>query len=562
MENITFQGKHLVLKDSDYVTSGGEGKIYQKGSLVYKIYSDPSKMIPEAKIKEFQALDLPNIIKPLEIVYNKSGKKLLGFTMIWLGDDNIHLPKLFTNTFRDINSINNDTTLELVQNIKQVTQYIHDHKFVIVDGNEFNYMVAKDFITPFFIDVNSWQTPSFPATAIMPSIRDWKTPGFSVLTDWFSFAVVAFQLFVGIHPFKGKHKDYKKNDFKSRIENCVSVLNPKVKMPPTARDFSLIPGAYMDWFFKLFEKGERLLPPVSPGEIKISPVKVILVQSTDNFEIAEIRSFDDKILFFTSLFSNDIVKTEKNLYINKVDHRVSPDVELLYVVPEQIPVMVKVEDNQFSFQPIDSTYNTLPISIECTDKMISNNTLFLRSKDKLIEMSFSVLGKNIAAAPKKLWGIEAKSSQVFSNLVFQDILGKAYVTIPLPEKDQVINRPIPELDDYKILDAKFQNQVAMFVGFKDGVYDRITVIFDKDFKTEVLRVTTDIDYAPLNFVTLDNGICIAINDDGIEVFKNVTHSSDVHVFSDPDINSDMRLCHDGIRVMFFRDHKLYSIKMK
>lgn len=562
MEKVTFKGKKLVLKDSDYVTSGGEGKIYQQGSLVFKIYSDPKKMIPEAKIKEFRALDLPNIVKPLDIIYNSTGKKLLGFSMIWLGDDNIHLPKLFTNTFRDINSITNDTTLELVQNIKQVTQYVHDHSCIIVDGNEFNYMVAKDFVTPFFIDVNSWQTPSFPPTAIMPSVRDWKTKDFSTLTDWFSFAIITFQLFVGIHPFKGKHKDYKKNDFKSRIENCVSVLNPKVKMPPTARDFSLIPGAYMDWYFKLFEKGERLLPPVSPGEIRISPVKVILVQSTDNFEIVELRSFDEKILFYTSQFSNDVVKTEKNLYINKVDYRVSNDVEVVYVVPEQIPVMIKVENNRFSCQPIDSAYNVLPIDIECTDKMITNNTLFLRNKGKLIEMSLDLLGKNIAASPKRVWNIEEKSSQVFSNLIFQDILGKAYVVIPLPEKDQVINRPIPHLDDYKILDAKFQNQVAMFIGFKDGVYDRITLIFDKDFNTYITRITSGIDYAPLNFVTLENGICIAINDDGIEIFKNVTVSSDVRQYQDPDINSNMRLCHDGTRVMFFRDQKLYSIKMK
>ena len=47
--------------------------------------------------------------------------------------------------------------------------------------------------------VDSYQTAHYPATAIMPSVRDWKVPlhDFSELSDWFSFAIVSFQVFLG-----------------------------------------------------------------------------------------------------------------------------------------------------------------------------------------------------------------------------------------------------------------------------------------------------------------------------------------------------------------------------
>src|SRR4030042_7024396 len=138
--------------------------------------------------------------------------------------------------------------IHLVENIKKLIYFVHDKNCLIVDGNELNYLVNNDFITPYMIDVNSWQTPSYNATAIMPSIRDWSTTTFSELTDWFSFAIISFQLFIGVHPFKGTHKKYRRNDFVNRVKDSVSVFNSQVSLPPSARDFNLIPGSYKDWY--------------------------------------------------------------------------------------------------------------------------------------------------------------------------------------------------------------------------------------------------------------------------------------------------------------------------
>jgi hypothetical protein len=56
----------LRLGRSDFKAQGGEGAVYVKGSTAYKIYANPTRAIPLAKIDELSALDQPNIIRPLD----------------------------------------------------------------------------------------------------------------------------------------------------------------------------------------------------------------------------------------------------------------------------------------------------------------------------------------------------------------------------------------------------------------------------------------------------------------------------------------------------------------
>ena len=557
--NVYVNGKKIVLSQKDYVTKGGEGSIYRKGSTGFKIYEELKKVIPLAKIGELNKLTDPSIVRPKDPIYNDH-KHLVGFTMDWLDGNIVALCKLFTNTFRNANSITPDMTTELVEQIKLKTHYVHQNGCLIVDGNELNYMVADDFVTPYFIDVNAWKTPSFEATAIMPSIRDWTQDKFDENTDWFSFAIVAFQLFVGIHPYKGKHKAYKKNDFINRIKDGVSVFNTEVRIPPAARDFNLIPAGYKDWFFKVFEHGNRIPPPHLPGELGRVSVQVHLIQSTDNFEIREIAEFIDEVLFHNAQFR--ITKTKSKLYIGKTDYKIS-DAEVLFTPLEQIPILVKTVDNRIRFKALNA--NDPVLDLVCTDKMIIDNILYLRNKEKLMEMDFKVMGGKIHPIIKRTWVIEANAAQLFSNVVVQSALGSAVLAIPLSTytKSSFVTKQIPEIDEYQIIDAKYENRICVLTGHRSGRYDRIVIIFDEKHDKYRVRVVKDIDYNTINFTTLDNGVCIMItDDDAIEIFLNRINKPDVKRIEDPVINSTMRLCKDGTTVKFFRDNKVYQIKMK
>ena len=555
--NLTVNGKKIHFADDQFLCKGGEGKIYVKNGIAYKIFHSPSLMIPEAKIKELQLLDSPLIVKPIDYIFD--GKTLIGFTMKALNDTCVPLVKMFTNTFRDANGITNDHVTALVENIKYENYNIHNKHILIVDGNELNYMVDNDFVTPYFIDVNCWQTPSFPATAIMPSIKDYVSKEFSILTDWYSFAVISFQLFIGIHPFRGSAKGYKRSDLAKRVKDCVSVLNPKVSIPDAARDFSLIPSAYMDWYFKLFEKGVRLPPPALPGTAGIAQVKVTLIQSTDNFEIRMIKEYPEEVLFYTNFYGNSVTKTKTHVYINKTKYHATPDVETMYVMPEMVPILVKIEDNHIQLFSLDSDYEIKHVNIKCTEFMISNNRLYLKNKEKLIEMEFRALGKTIVPTPKNIWKVEKLSSEMFSNVISQSVLGDAFLTIPSDGRSTTIKTP--ELDDYRIIDAKYDNGVCVVIGHKDNKYDKL--IFKIHEQKYTIRIIEDVDYLPINFVTLDNGICIMINeDDSIELFSNKLDKDEVKRIEDPDIHSTMKLTKDGVTAMFIKDKKVFSIKMK
>ena len=53
-----------------------------------------------------------------------------------------------------------------------------------------------------------------------------------------------------------------------------------------------------------------------------------------------------------------------------------------------------------------------------------------------------------------------------------------------------------------------------------------------------------------------------MNDDILEIFSKDLTKTNIQAFDDPDINSTMKLCKDGVEVRFFKENKLYKIKMK
>ena len=560
---IFVNGQAVTLTQNNFVAKGGEGKIFQRGNLAYKIYEDLSKMIPAGKIVELSQLNKPNILRPIDLIINKK-RQNVGFTMNWLGDDVVALCKPFTNTFRQNNGIEDSMIVELVENMKKLTQFIHSHNCLIVDGNELNYLVGNDFLTPYFIDVNSWQTKSYPATAIMPSIRDWTTESFTPLTDWFSFAIVTFQLFTGIHPFKGKHKQYRKNDFVSRVKNRISVFNGEVRLPPTTRDFNIIPASYKDWYYKIFENGDRKPPPEVPGYAGVAQITVKLIKSTGSFEIESIREFDERILYHNP--TTDITKTESKIYLGRTDYKISQGVEVLLTPLEQIPVLVKISNKKIHFKSLKPGYTFKEVDLNCSDMMIVNDVLYLKNGPKLIEMDFKTNGQIIIPLIKMVWNIESLSSKLLSNIIYQSVLGKAFLCIPLPNKSgksSFIVKPIPELDDYQIIDAKYDNHVCILMAHKGAEYYRIILTFDEKYNSYKCRVVRGVDYIPLNFIVLDNGVCINIIEDNlIEIFFNKISKVDVNQIEDPDIDNSMRLCKDGTIVKFFKDKTIYSMKMK
>lgn len=566
------QGKGKVdLTQNDFIFKGGEGIVYGKGDMAYKIYNDRSKLIPDAKIRELSILKRPEIIKPIDMVLDKKNSAV-GFSMNWI-KDSIPLAKLFTSGFKKRNSITDANVLEIVETIKEVTVSIHKAGCLIVDGNEFNYLVDNlSYTTPYFIDVNSYQTPSFPATAIMPSIRDWHSRSFSELTDWFSFAIVAFQLFIGVHPYKGRHPAYTRKTMGShmlvnRMKDNVSVFNKNVSIPPSARNVDSIPHNYIDWFKNLFEHGARIPPPSAPGSVLTAKTGKRIIQSHDNLDIRLIREYKSEILSHQIIFGREIIKTENSLYMDNRKIDAANDERLVFSPRSLIPILVRVADNTAGFRLLkpETIRASFPV-LECSEAMAVGNTQYFKNRGNLVELQIGDMPNRLVGMVKSTWNILPNSSQLFEGIIYQNVLDTPYLTIPLPRFDgpsSCLNIHIPELKGYRVLNARHENRICMIIAHKDDKYSRMIFKFDHSYDHYDCRIMEDIDYTGINFTVLDNGIVIAINDEGsIEIFSHEYGMDRMDILKDPCIETPMQLCKDGIAARFFRSKQLFSIRMK
>ena len=70
----------ISLNKNHFVSQGGEGSIYARRGVVYKIYTNPKSMIPFAKMQELSSISNINVIKPEKIVLDKR-QKPVGYTM-------------------------------------------------------------------------------------------------------------------------------------------------------------------------------------------------------------------------------------------------------------------------------------------------------------------------------------------------------------------------------------------------------------------------------------------------------------------------------------------------
>lgn len=536
---IIHNSKRINLTNNDFVSEGGEGRVFAKGSILYKLFH--KKPIPQQKIIDLSELTSKNIMNPLDPIYDQN-KKYIGFSMT-KAPESVILCQLFTNTFWNKHNINTKTIVKLVKNLQDTISIIHKKNCLIVDANEFNFLVdSYNHIDPYFIDVDSYQTKNYPATAIMDSIRDWSTKSFSELTDWFSFAILACQLFIGIHPFKGKHPKFPKKDLKSRMLGNISVFNAETRIPASTRDFSHIPAHYKDWFIDMFENGNRSLPPSEFGILKITTKQIKIIEGKEGIIINLIKEYQNNITNFYSNGFNDVVVCN-NEYV---------------VFVENSAIKVSISGNKLIVH--DSTIST---NINSNKLFVSGNMLFSVYKDKVTEISIKKVGSKLIAGAKTTWNILPYASKILDGFVYQDILGVPHLSFFYNNNGKANHwiTSIPELKGYKIVDGKYENRVCIIIAHKDGKYHEFILKIDKGFFNYSCSITKDVDNQEINITVLPKGLAIILDDKKLRLFTNDMNSDKEKIIEDGSLNSNMRICHSGDNVRFFIDNKLYSMRM-
>jgi hypothetical protein len=555
-------GGEVRLAGADFKAQGGEGSIYVKGARAYKIYTDARRAIPPAKIRELSALTLPNIIRPLEALLDAGGRPV-GYSMSAVGRS-YALCQLFPRAFRQRNNLTPETTLRLVRQLQEGVSHIHSKGLLVVDLNEMNFLVAEDFSAVYFIDVDSYQTPRFPASALMESVRDRHARGFSPGSDWFSFAVVSFQTFVGIHPYKGHYPPMqgladRGQMLDARMRANVSVLRPEVNVPAACLPFSVIPTAYLDWYRAVFDEGKRLPPPddARPAVALAAPSPSSCAGSS-LFEVVEVREFDDEVVRHDGL----ITVTRSSVHFGGEKFAKPRADALVVLTPRQRHVVAAHVAGGAPLLRDLTAGRDLPLPVGVEEMALCDGGLYVKQGENVFAVEFLELGGGVSPGVRVAANVMMKSTRMFEGLAVQNLLGTHYVSIFLaPGVCHQVR--LFELDGYQLLDARLCRNVLLAVGARGGRYDRLVFRFADDFGSYDSRVEKGVSSTDLNFTVLDTGVVLHLTDEGaLEIFPRRKGATDRRTFRDPAVAADMRLFHVGAQAYLARGPRLYKFTMR
>ena len=122
--------------------------------------------------------DVPEILRPQRVLLDARNRPV-GYTMRRVRNAHV-LCQLFNRAFRERLGIAPEAMLALVRQLQEGVRYVHERGILIVDLNEMNFLLDDRQRQILFIDVDSYQTPGFPATALMESVRDRHARAFPV----------------------------------------------------------------------------------------------------------------------------------------------------------------------------------------------------------------------------------------------------------------------------------------------------------------------------------------------------------------------------------------------
>jgi hypothetical protein len=477
-------GKEVGFTRSDYVGQGGFGTVFKKGGVAYKICHDPKNMIPDQKLRELKVLVRPNILGPRDVLTDKTGKPI-GFTMPYV-DKAEFLTRLFTKSFRTQNGVTTNHLRSCAMSLQDGVQFLHDCKILGVDLNEFNFLVSEDFKTIYFIDVDGYQTPSFPATAIMDTIRDCQGPKnvFNEGTDWFSTAVIMCEIYTGAHPFKPVHPDYNRTqDWLTMMARNINVFMPESKMPPATAPLNTIPAGHLRWLYQVIHEKERIKPPKDPDTVHapvvLQDVKARVVMSsngayeaelilTANGEILAMAVVKDEVMAFTRDAAYSTITGQKFCDLPPI----RMGVRRHYAAGGFVD-MVGDQAQMFDYQGTRLT-NLKGV----TGAFVSyEGDLFLVAGSRTQAVRFRVIGRNTKVTFESSGAVHPGTVKIFERCAVYDFFGRQHIVVGGHPYVKTVE--VELLRNHRVIDAVACRGRAVVLSEHQGDIWRTFVDLDK-----------------------------------------------------------------------------------
>lgn len=553
----------ITLDQSNYVASGGEADIYKQGGKAWRVHQDINSMPPVKKLEELALITVPNVVKPLDIIYDKKGTAV-GFSMKFL-DDTEPLCLYFTNTFKKAKKISPGNTIELVKAIQSAVNDIMSEGVLPVDLNEMNILVENGNKYPWFIDISSWATKSFKATAIMDNIRDPKVNGnnFNILSTWYSFAILATQLYLGTHPFFGKHPRYSLKQWKDRMRDSVSIFDKDASMPDGSLPVSVIPPRHLSWLKDIFVSNNRVPPPTVDGSIPLTvPKAITTINIPAGYSVNTVVTLNEKITEVFTWAGNMFVVGQSGIYqvvgssAKKIATVDNADRVFIQIVDTDNVVLAYVYSHNVRYEHIKLASSTVSKLGEEVNRGIfqNNNKLYTISAGQVHMHDFRFIGEKLIHAVSPVSNVSQLTTKDYEGCAIQSLFNQKWVVLPLPD-GQVTTAKIPGLDKHRIVSAKACGSFCAVTAERVGSYSVFVVTaVNNELKTRELPGQKEI-----NFTTMPNGVCVFQTDDGLEVFS--TTGSAIRKIPNPPFTFDMGLFFNN-GVHFVRDDEIINVKLK
>ena len=281
--DVYVDGKRIALDPKNMIGKGGEADVYAFGTdKVLKIFKQPShpdfEGMPheqkgaEERIAEHQTKlrafpkGLPSrVIAPINIATDRSGKKILGYSMPFLSGMEVLL-KFSDKDWRTSNHVGNDAVIDIFRDMHSTVSGVHKANVVIGDYNDLNVLVKGK--EAYFIDADSMQFDPyycrvFTARFVDPLLCNnelmLKHPHTSA-SDWYAYTVMFMQCLLYVDPYGGIYKPKdpaKRIPHNKRPLHRITVFNPEVKYPKPAIPYAVLPDELLHLFEQVFVKDLR-----------------------------------------------------------------------------------------------------------------------------------------------------------------------------------------------------------------------------------------------------------------------------------------------------------------
>jgi len=301
------------INPSKEINRGGEGSIYEHpkdSSQVIKVYHPGIKpSINQKFLSEISGLS-SNFVRPLEIYYTKS-KAVAGYSMIYLNTNKLFLlSNILSKSLCQKENFDIDFKIKIFLKIKELLLEAHKNNVIIGDLNPYNIFFSKKGDV-FFIDTDSYQTLSKPHSDILlPEIRDWLSQKVSEQTDFYAYAILSFQMFTYLHPFKGIHNKVSSLEERS-VKHLSVLLNTKDIIIPAFYQ-PLTDSLLKDQYWKIFQDGKRFLIDIINTPVSIKRQSPVVI--TGNLQIRLIS--EDCNYFYTSKTNLAVITSNSTLVFN------------------------------------------------------------------------------------------------------------------------------------------------------------------------------------------------------------------------------------------------------